>query len=58
LEAQLATLTETQQQVKELVAGWRVKGAHCDAFHATMGIDYKACADDLDALLTQSETKE
>ena len=34
-----------------LVERWRQKGAQIDSFHATMGIGYKVCANELEAAL-------
>jgi hypothetical protein len=44
-------------QIAQLVEKWRREGAMYDAFHATMGTGWKACADELAALLTPQETK-
>lgn len=37
-----------------LAATWRAEGARCDTFHATMGIGWKACATELEALTAGS----
>jgi hypothetical protein len=46
-----ADVTALQQALAALVAQWRENGAHIDAVHATMGVGYKACADQLAAVL-------
>lgn len=38
-------------QLRALIARWRNEAAMKDSFHATMGIGWKACADDLEKLL-------
>jgi rRNA maturation protein Nop10 len=52
LEARAMTWRE---RLTELVTQWKARGASIDTFHATMGIGYKACAEDLSALLTALE---
>lgn len=37
--------------LEELVQRWRTAGARLDTVHATMGMGWKACADELDSLL-------
>lgn len=49
-----AALAARDRALRDLVGHWRVKGATTDTFHATMGIGWKACADELDALLSRS----
>ena len=40
------------QQIRALPRQWQAKGAQVDTSHATMGIGYKACAAELDRLLS------
>jgi hypothetical protein len=47
-----------RERLSNLVAQWKARGASIDTFHATMGIGYKACAEDLSALLTALEGAE
>lgn len=42
-------------QLKELIATWRARGASIDTFHATMGSGYKVCADELEAALARRD---
>lgn len=37
---------------RDLIQQWREKGASCDTFHATMGVGWKTCADELEACLS------
>ena len=37
--------------LRALVVKWRQEAAIKDSFHATMGIGWKACADEVEALL-------
>ncbi len=41
----------TLAQIRALPTTWRQQGAQYDTVHATMGSGWKACADDLDAVL-------
>lgn len=41
-------------QLLVLIEQWRAKAAVKDAFHATMGMGWKACANDLEAALAAS----
>jgi hypothetical protein len=43
--------TQDRAALEALVAKWRNEGAVKDTFHATMGIGWKVCADDLEAAL-------
>ena len=43
------------EQLEALIAKWRAEGARCDSFHATMGIGFKKCADELDAALAAAQ---
>lgn len=38
--------------LRALIHKWRAKGAEVDTYHATMGIGYKACAYELEDLLS------
>ena len=38
--------------LRSLVEHWRARAAVTDTFHATMGIGWKVCATELEALLT------
>ncbi len=38
----------------KLIEKWRYQGAMIDTFHATMGVGYKVCADELEAILKSS----
>lgn len=40
------------EQLQWIIGQWRTKAALMDATHATMGIGWKSCADDLAALLS------
>ena len=44
--------------LEELVQRWRTAGARLDTVHATMGMGWKACADELDALLVTGDRRE
>lgn len=44
-------LDATDPALRSLSEKWRKEGARIDAFHATMGTGYHACAADLDAVL-------
>ncbi len=43
--------------LRALSAKWRGQAAIIDSFHATMGSGWKACADDLDAVLGDASLK-
>lgn len=45
------SLTPEREALRQLVEKWKAEGAAKDTFHATMGIGWKACAKDLEALL-------
>jgi hypothetical protein len=47
----LAAYTTLRSRLRWLEGQWRAKGSGMDAFHATMGIGWKSCADDLAAPL-------
>lgn len=49
---ELSVSTTPDASLRALVEQWRTKGAQIDAFHATMGVGYKACADELESLLS------
>lgn len=48
-------MTNPREALIALVEKWRAKGAEIDTFHATMGIGFKACADELAAALLLSD---
>jgi len=52
LEAQVRRL----QQIKALVETWRAEGSRLDSAHATMGIGWRVCADELEAALGEGRT--
>ena len=39
------------EALRALIVKWRANGARIDGFHATMGIGWKVCADELAAAL-------
>jgi hypothetical protein len=41
-------------ELEALIAKWRNEAAAKDSFHATMGVGWKACANDLEALLARA----
>ncbi len=43
------------QALRRLSAQWRLEAAAKDAFHATMGMGWRACATDLDRVLMQAQ---
>lgn len=51
LSFQQAEIARLQGQMSELIGKWTAQAAHKDSFHATMGVGWKACARDLQALL-------
>lgn len=58
LEEEIRILKRCQSRdagLRALVEKWRAEGARKDSFHATMGIGWKACADELAAYLAQEE---
>lgn len=54
-QAELTALRAQQGRLRAFVVAWRDKGAATDTFHATMGIGWKACADDLAIALDAPE---
>jgi hypothetical protein len=53
LREQFRAADQLRVEALALVEKWRAQGAIYDSHHATMGIGYKACADDLASLLTR-----
>ena len=50
------TDSDLRLALQRLISQWREKAAVTDSFHATMGIGWKVCADELEALLGRAET--
>lgn len=56
-----AALREQVTQIEQLVEKWRAKGVATDTFHATMGVGWKTCAQELEdalALITDGPETE
>ncbi len=49
--------SQITKQLEHLRDKWRAKAATTDTFHATMGIGWKQCADELDTLLSVQPAK-
>lgn len=46
----------TINQVRALIVAWRARFTAYTDFHATMGTGYRACADELEALIVSSDS--
>ena len=50
-------LAQQRERLQALAAKWQAEGAQLDTFHATMGVGYQVCGEQLAALLAAEEQR-